>query len=95
MQGRGGVVPGSWKFGLGPGLRGGTPAPVWWSGLAIEKQVEIARELLGVVEDLKEVAHAPSCCAERPGCVLVCFFSCAAVPGQPVLWNLCSLLPLC
>jgi hypothetical protein len=30
---------------------------------------KVARELLGVVEDLEEDAHAPACCAERPGCV--------------------------
>jgi hypothetical protein len=26
----------TWKFGLRPGLRGGTPVPAWWSGLTVE-----------------------------------------------------------
>ena len=50
-------------------------------------KVEVARELLGVVEDLEEGAHAPACCAECSGCGLVCFLNCAWAAGvvEPLL----------
>ena len=65
----------------------------WWyacSSLVVwayRREVEVARELLGVVEDLEEDAHAPACCAGRFGCVLVCFFNCAWAAGvvEPLL----------
>jgi hypothetical protein len=41
-----------------------------------------ARELPGAVEELEEVAHAPAYCAERPRCVLVCFFDEAWAVGS-------------
>ena len=52
----------------------------WWhacSSLVIwahRRVAEVARELLRVVEELEEDAHASACCAERSRCVLACFF---------------------
>jgi hypothetical protein len=48
----------TWKFGLRPGLCDGMPAPVWLSGWAYRREVEVAREFLGVVEDLGKISSA-------------------------------------
>jgi hypothetical protein len=54
---------------------------------AYRREVKVAREFLGVVEDLEEGAHAPACCAECSGCGLVCFLNCTWTSGavEPLL----------
>jgi hypothetical protein len=54
---------------------------------AHRRVVEVARELLRVVEELEEGSHASACCAERSRCVLVHLFDWAWASGvvEPLL----------
>jgi hypothetical protein len=85
----------TWKFGLRPGLRGGTP--VLHSSLVIwahRRVVEVARELLRVVErSSKRIPMHLHAVQGAPG---VFWYAPSNGPGHPVLWNLCSRCsPLC